>query len=447
MEYLKISNEQYDTLENIRKFGLFNFMSIGTENYEKIRALEYDYKTIDDYDEEKGYIVKPLSELVLANAQYNENLYYWVQLPKKEQQNLENKLIVLFLPFAGTLNVEAGLRIWANGWDKLIDRVANNTYILRIGDSSLVSGSWYQNTELFPDYEERIQAVIAKTARDYGIIRENIILYGESRGGTGALLHGLLGNYTVVAHDPVLDLRSFHKTAWIDRGLIYDFIPETFIPRLNDLLFERRPEDAAKIKIVTSDNINLTYPAITQLMLDKIEVFNLDFRMPLQMSDNNAHGAFLINNYPLVLSLLNEFLYRCDSSITKHAMSWRFDDWDVMTPLTCEGFMFHYRDTGFLVRRSSCDTEEGLNFPFRAVLAKDKKYRLTLLVDNPLNLKRIFIGDGEGRFQALTEVEREEQYCRYVFITTDYWTHLIVPSTLYNGDWQLLIKNIKIDML
>ena len=127
------------------------------------------------------------------------------------------------MPADAMTSPSAEKRYFGNArWDSLAASIAKNTYILRIADTNLISGSYYQNTSNFPNYEEIIQKLIKKIASENNISPRNIITYGNSRGATGALYHGLLGNYKVVAADPVID-----RKAWVERKdmqHMFDFI-------------------------------------------------------------------------------------------------------------------------------------------------------------------------------------------------------------------------------
>ncbi len=75
---------------------------------------------------------------------------------------------------------------------------------------------------------------LKKTAKEEGILRENILCAGSSRGGMGALYHGLLGNYALVSMDPVVDRSPWLQSA--DVQLMFDCIPVSFVDKLNQLL-------------------------------------------------------------------------------------------------------------------------------------------------------------------------------------------------------------------
>ena len=87
--------------------------------------------------------------------------------------------------FPGLLSYNHGNareNFFPNPFEGITGYIAKNTVVLRIADSNLINGSYYLNTPNFRDYEQNIQELIAKTAEEEGILRENILCAGSSAG-------------------------------------------------------------------------------------------------------------------------------------------------------------------------------------------------------------------------------------------------------------------------
>lgn len=110
-----------------------------------------------------------------------------------------------------------------------------NTILIRIADYNLINGSSYRNTENYPNFENDIQDLIAQIAMENGILHDDIILAGTSKGGTGALYHGALGDYKVVVNDPVINWDDYNIRRNDVVGM-KNFVENDFSNSINQLL-------------------------------------------------------------------------------------------------------------------------------------------------------------------------------------------------------------------
>lgn len=145
-----------------------------------------------------------------------KNVHYRILPPKDEKKYWSNRLLVRMMSFGVHFKTSMMERNFQADFKTLKDSVVKNTYILEIGDINLINGSFYTNTKNYPNYENEIQELISMIADKYGIDHENIVLYGASRGGVGAVLHGTLGNYKFIAADPVIN-----DTPWYQENDIH----------------------------------------------------------------------------------------------------------------------------------------------------------------------------------------------------------------------------------
>lgn len=122
------------------------------------------------------------------------------KLEKPESGTFE-KLVVVFSPINSKPRL---IRYFRPSFATLMKYIPRNTAILRIADVGGVKGAFYLDTNYLPDNSSRIQHLIRTTAGSHGIEKDDIVLFGASKGGTGALYHGISGDWKFVAVDPIV---------------------------------------------------------------------------------------------------------------------------------------------------------------------------------------------------------------------------------------------------
>ncbi|MCI1071245.1 XcbB/CpsF family capsular polysaccharide biosynthesis protein [Lactococcus lactis] len=307
-----ISYDYFDTFCPIENDLIAACMETGSVANEKLRQLIFEDKTIDGYYASRAYAVQR-KDLEIGLKQY-KGVFYDLEVPQNQPDFFTKKLLVWFPGLLSYNHGNARENFFPNPFEGITDSIAKNTVVLRIADSNLINGSYYLNTPNFGDYEQNIQELIEKTAKEEGILRENILCAGSSRGGMGALYHGLLGNYALVSMDPVVDRSPWLQTD--DVQLMFDCIPVSFVDKLNQLL-EKTKLSAEKIQVITSPQVPITYPFIIQLKTWKLVLNTYHMRLSDEQFDyqpygGKMHGDFVNRNIPLLLMKINEFLYGCD---------------------------------------------------------------------------------------------------------------------------------------
>lgn len=133
---------------------------------------------------------------------FNDTFY---KIEKPILRTKENRLLVIFSSIADfPMNASISRRMFFKNFETISKYIPKNTYILRIADIGAVLGSFYLNSNFDPLFEDKVQALISKIAAEFTVPDENIVLYGVSKGGTGALYHGILSKYKTVAVDPIM---------------------------------------------------------------------------------------------------------------------------------------------------------------------------------------------------------------------------------------------------
>lgn len=173
-------------------------------------------------------------------------------------ENVVDKAISLVVVFSSmSLPFDApGLsRYFEQNFSSINRHLGAGVVILRIADIDGVVGGFYSPTSFAPDRISRVQALIREVVNQYAISSGRVLLYGGSKGGSGALLHALRSSdgWRCVAVDPVVD-DEYYETRYSDSHWTSG---EVFLERKSDL-FARAAEEyiaepgSARIAIVTS---------------------------------------------------------------------------------------------------------------------------------------------------------------------------------------------------
>lgn len=144
-----------------------------------------------------------------------KDVFYQLDIPgTKRTTKKENKLVVFFLslpPVEGLISNDPQDRSFTEMFLSIQRSLVKDTFVLRIADLNLVRGSFYVNSANFQDYEEQIQSLIRSVMSDNDIKLDNVVTYGVSRGGVGALVHGACLNSRIVAVDPIVNDEYYVK--------------------------------------------------------------------------------------------------------------------------------------------------------------------------------------------------------------------------------------------
>jgi hypothetical protein len=427
-----------------------NFMIRESDAYYKVQELERQNKVIDGYEAGKGYIIKERNELMMGGF-YWQGLFFETEKPKMVDQDLQNKLLVYFAPFPTRWDVKAVARMWSlkeDRWPSLIRRVANNTFVLKIADSNLMSGSFFQNTENFPDYEDKIQELIKVVAEENNVTPDHILLYGDSRGGTGALIHSLIGHYHSVIVDPILN-RLVFSDGEDDDSLTDAFLPDDFVPRIESLLEEAKmPRDM--ITIISSHALTGNYNYLRRLDADKFRLFNLDFKIFADYNQDRQHGVFVTSGaFPLALRYMNEFLFSMDLEEVHGHVADYSQDWDVELPASNRSFNIAYEDNGLILERCGYDEDSLCSFILKEPLQAEKNYQVKIYTLESGEWGHLILHHQGGEEQVIMHPTNTAEtlagsVVTYEFETTDAWSALALDKSYPTG-WQTQITNIQVE--
>ncbi|MDG6136751.1 XcbB/CpsF family capsular polysaccharide biosynthesis protein [Lactococcus petauri] len=252
----------------------------------------------------KSYFIK---RKLIKNIWKRNDLMQYGDLFYTIEQPLENKihsvtpmrLIVVFSSVTSEnyYSPNIGIRCFTKNFSSIQKSVLKNTMVMRIMDLNLSHGSHYINTDNYPNFEEDVQESIIKVMLQYGIHKDNVVFYGASGGGTGALYHSLLGDYNSVCVDPVISLAEYNNTMgdkYFIKGLRKESILEDIEKLLNrDLCYKKI--------IIGSPAIPFNYRLYSKLIGEVIDIFDI-FDESVKFTSDVSLGCILeqvtlINNY------------------------------------------------------------------------------------------------------------------------------------------------------
>jgi len=136
-----------------------------------------------------------------GDFRHHDGVIYSLQNPSEDM--VTRRLIVVFSSIADKMYAPGLSRMFYKNFRTIEKYLPPDTAVLRIADIGSVVGAFYLGTNFDPDNAFRVQAVIRKVQTELGITPDSVVLYGASKGATGALYHALLGNWHAVSVDPI----------------------------------------------------------------------------------------------------------------------------------------------------------------------------------------------------------------------------------------------------
>jgi hypothetical protein len=286
--------------------GTLSFMNFDTP-LGKVRKAKLKQLARQDYLIEKfeaGVYRLIKRQALQPQFEQYEGVHYELVKPERAiNPNRPQKLLVYF--FGATLKNDPDL------WKRLMAPMNNprqfvkNAWILKLADMNLMRGSFYQNTANYPTFETEIQEVIQKVAHQLGIAKEDVVLVGNSKGGTGAVLHGLLGDYAFVASQPVLNQEAYHKNA--DGHLTNGLIADDLIPACQDLL-KGLTSDGKRHRVIFSNRYTGEYAFYQALDPDKITLVDSNNPNHEKPTIIESHAIFSNDTVAEFVWLINQQL-------------------------------------------------------------------------------------------------------------------------------------------
>lgn len=142
------------------------------------------------------------------------------------------RLLVLFSSMPPDLFTPSLSRYFTTNFNSIAKFSNKETYILRIADVGGVIGNFYLDTLALPKNTQNIGTLIRDMMAQNGVQPEDVVLLGSSKGGTGALYHGVSLGLKFVAVDPILSDAHY----WNKHNDIH-FTNNSLFPRRKDEIF------------------------------------------------------------------------------------------------------------------------------------------------------------------------------------------------------------------
>lgn len=166
-------------------------------------------------------------------------------------------LLVVFSSIGSDIYNPGLSRYFTQNYQSVQKFIPANTVVLRIADIGGVQGSFYLNTTYDPNNAAKIQRLIGDVCREQGISRDRVVLYGASKGGTGALYHGLLGDFRAVAVDPIVNddyyVRRYGDTHFTLGGVFASTKEQVFADLMNTEQMSTSISDSSRQVVICSE--------------------------------------------------------------------------------------------------------------------------------------------------------------------------------------------------
>ncbi|MEB8209448.1 XcbB/CpsF family capsular polysaccharide biosynthesis protein [Staphylococcus succinus] len=219
---------------------------------------------------------------------------------RKINDKVPKKLLVIFARMpSNDMYDDAKIpnRMFPPTFNNIERSLIKNVYIMRIMDLNVSHGSFYVNTINNNTYEKDIQDAIKNVMKSLSIVKDNVVFYGFSRGGSGALYHGALSDFKTLAVDPLLNIGD--KLFMNDRRFLKGLRTEDVLPKINRFLAQAHNQEKF---VICCENVKLYYEQVIRLDKKNINLIKLE--------DDNivTHSDVSPNSVPEQLLILNYLL-------------------------------------------------------------------------------------------------------------------------------------------
>ncbi|WP_323716141.1 XcbB/CpsF family capsular polysaccharide biosynthesis protein [Paracoccus aminovorans] len=177
----------------------------------------------------------------------------------------EPRLLVVFSSIAGVMYTPSLMRHFEQNFASIGKYVPKNTHIMRIADFGGVVGSFYLNSRALPDNEDHISSRIEDAAAGLGVARDNIVLYGGSKGGTAAAFYAMRHGWRGVAADPILSDEHYLRK-YRDLHFTEGTFAATKQERFAELVGQVHPE--ARLSVICSTR-SPQFPYIDETLIGR----------------------------------------------------------------------------------------------------------------------------------------------------------------------------------
>lgn len=216
--------------------------------------------------------------LTTSNVQIFNDLFYTLDNPKINTST--PRLLVVFSSVADyALNASIARRNFFTNFGTIGKYIPSNTFILRVSDIGGIVGSFYMNNNFSNNIETDIQRLLKSILVQYNIAKDDVVLYGASKGGTASLYHGILGQYKTISVDPIVS-NTYHEKKYNDPHFTIGTFPQTKQEKFSEFI-QTHP--------IKSD-INIIYSKRSPIYTDVISI--------IKNNDINQDIHYIHSNHP-----------------------------------------------------------------------------------------------------------------------------------------------------
>ncbi|USD19897.1 XcbB/CpsF family capsular polysaccharide biosynthesis protein [Microbulbifer variabilis] len=195
------------------------------------------------------------------NLQFYRSIFYTLEEPQIKCN--QSKLLIIFSSVADrAYNSDIATRNFYLNYKSIQKYIPNNTYVLRLADIGGVVGSFYLNNNFNNQVENDIQLLISEISANFNIHKNDIVLYGASKGGTGSLYHAILGQFKCVSVDPIIT-GEYHFNQHEDSHFVSGTFPEGKAEKFSSLLENNQ----------LNKNINIIYSELSPIFSEVESIF------------------------------------------------------------------------------------------------------------------------------------------------------------------------------
>ncbi|WP_204123148.1 XcbB/CpsF family capsular polysaccharide biosynthesis protein [Lacticaseibacillus mingshuiensis] len=209
-------------------------------------------------------------------VQYGDTFYTVTPVaPNKVNQLAPLRLCVIFSSMPGPkeyYSPNVADRMFVQNYPSLAKHLVKNTLILRIMDLNRNFGTYYMNTENYPTFEEDVQGIIRQVMADHDIDADDVVLYGGSKGGSGALYHSILGNYHAVVVDPIFSQTNYWQGDH-DVHFTQGYLPEKLLATYQ-AAFVAHPNTREKT-IIGTPQVRVNYDEYLKLDSPLVHIYHV----------------------------------------------------------------------------------------------------------------------------------------------------------------------------
>jgi hypothetical protein len=219
------------------------------------------------------------------------------------------RLFVVFSSIHSNMYTTSLMRHFMQNFPTVQKYLPSDTAVLRIADLGGVAGAFYLNTSYLPDNVSAIQRLLAFVANQHKIGHDSVVLYGVSKGGTGALYHALKGGYRCIAVDPIVSDAYYeeqHRDLHFTTGGIFPASKQSVFRELINTVVEggaRVSGTYSRWSVICSD-LSPQFVYISDILvrplLDHISFFNS--RNP-EIKDHPDVGPRTVNTATMLMNM------------------------------------------------------------------------------------------------------------------------------------------------